>query len=69
MQHQIDVAASTIILDDDMDGSNRALERGLPVFHPVPGFSVSNYFRGGDTINNLTGPLQYGFNAWRIRPW
>ncbi|MCL4256757.1 MAG: ExeM/NucH family extracellular endonuclease, partial [Anaerolineae bacterium] len=38
------------------------------------GLSTTNYFRGGDTISNLTGILHWSFaglsgtDAWRIRP-
>ena len=43
-------------------------------YHPVPGLSITNFFRGGDTITNLTGVLHWSFagqtgtDAWRIRP-
>ncbi len=45
-----------------------------PYFHPVPGLSTGNFFRGGDTITGLTGVLHWSFagqsgtDAWRIRP-
>lgn len=57
-----------VILDDNANGSNVALFNNIPVYHPVPGFSNSNYFRGGDTITNLTGTLQYTFGDWHVRP-
>ncbi|MCA9979053.1 MAG: ExeM/NucH family extracellular endonuclease, partial [Anaerolineales bacterium] len=72
--HQIDLARRTLILDDDSNQQNHALFENVPVFHPTPGFSISNYFRGGDTITNLTGVLHWSFaglagtDAWRIRP-
>lgn len=74
IQHQIDLAARRIILDDDNNSQNSALFNDTAVFHPQPGFSVTNKFRGGDTIDNLTGVLHWswagfsGTNAWRIRP-
>jgi predicted extracellular nuclease len=43
-------------------------------YHPVPGLSTGHFFRGGDTITNLTGVLHWSFagqsgtDAWRIRP-
>ena len=66
--HQIALAARTIILDDDNSGQNFALFNDVPVFHPVPGLSVDNFFRGGDTINQLSGVLDYSFSEWRVRP-
>ncbi|MBK8984726.1 MAG: ExeM/NucH family extracellular endonuclease [Chloroflexi bacterium] len=72
--HLIDKARRTIILDDDSNQQNHALFQNAPVFHPTPGFSITNYLRGGDTIANLTGVLHWSFagligtDAWRIRP-
>ncbi len=57
-----------IILDDDANGSNQALFEDLNVFFPTPGLSTGNFFRGGDTINGLTGVLDFSFSNWRIRP-
>lgn len=74
--HQIDLAKRTVILDDDSNQQNHAISENpdIAVFHPVPGFSIANYVRGGDTITNLTGALHWSFagltgtDAWRIRP-
>ena len=74
--HQIDLARRTVILDDDSNQQNHALmeDPDIPVFHPVPGFSITNYVRGGATITGLTGALHWSFagltgtDAWRIRP-
>jgi hypothetical protein len=74
--HQIDMARREVILDDDSNQQNHALMENpdIPVFHPTPGFSISNYVRGGDTITDLTGVLHWSFagqtgtDAWRIRP-
>ncbi len=74
--HLIDKLRRTIILDDDSNQQNHALmeDPDIPVFHPIPGFSTTNYVRGGDTITNLTGVLHWswagasGTDAWRIRP-
>ena len=30
--------------------------------------STTNFFRGGDTIDDLTGVLEYAFGAWKLRP-
>ena len=71
---QIDVATRRIILDDEDNTQNSALVNGVPVFHPQPGFSITNFVRGGDTIEDLTGVLHWSFagqsgtDAWRVRP-
>lgn len=72
--HQVDVARRQIILDDLNNAQNSALTNGTPLFHPQPGLSITNRFRGGDTISNLSGVLHWSFagfsgtDAWRIRP-
>lgn len=74
IDHQINLAARRIILDDDNNSQNAALFNNTPVFYPEPGFAVDNFFRGGDSITGLTGVLHWswagssGTNAWRIRP-
>jgi predicted extracellular nuclease len=73
--NQIDLATRAVILDDTDNRENRATDvPNTPYYHPVPGLSTSNFFRGGDTISNLTGVLHWSFagggspNTWRIRP-
>lgn len=77
IDHQIDFARRTIILDDDNNVQNAAIPNtgvDKPYFWPRPGLSVENFFRGGDTISGLTGVLHWSFagqpgtDAWRIRP-
>ena len=75
INHQIDLASRTIILDDTDNRQNRPVDvPNTAYYHPVPGLSTSNFFRGGDTITNLTGVLHWSFagqggtDAWRIRP-
>jgi predicted extracellular nuclease len=75
VDHQIDLARRTIILDDTDNIQNRPVTGvNTPYFYPVPGLSTTNFFRGGDTIANLTGVLHWSFagqngtDAWRIRP-
>jgi hypothetical protein len=76
IDHEINLASRTIILDDTDNVQNRpvATTPNSAYYHPVPGLSISNYFRGGDTITNLTGVLHWSFaglsgtDAWRIRP-
>jgi uncharacterized protein len=75
IDHQINLAARTVILDDTDNRENRPVDTpNTNYYHPIPGLSISNFFRGGDTITNLTGVLHWSFagltgtDAWRIRP-
>lgn len=57
-------ALSRITLDDVQSAQNPPTLRhpnGLP-------FSLSNRFRGGDTVANATGVLGYDFNLYRVFP-
>jgi len=74
------LARTRIILDDDDNNQNSPLTDGVNKFlYPQPnGFGVgsqgTNYYRGGDSVSNLTGVLHWSFagqsgtDAWRIRP-
>jgi predicted extracellular nuclease len=71
------LASRRIILDDDNNVQNFATSgtAGMPYAYPLPGgLSLTNKFRGGDTIDNLTGVLHWswagssGTDAWRVRP-
>jgi uncharacterized protein len=69
--HQAELAKSRLVLDDDNDDRNDATsgpDSNEPYPYPSGGLSVDNRFRGGDTIQQLTGVLQYGFGTWRMRP-
>ncbi|HEX6128550.1 MAG TPA: ExeM/NucH family extracellular endonuclease, partial [Candidatus Limnocylindria bacterium] len=75
VEHEIDLARRAVILDDTDNRQNRPIDSpNTPYYHPVPGLSTDNFFRGGDTITNLTGVLHWSFagqsgtDAWRIRP-
>ena len=70
-----DLATRRIFLDDDNNDQNDALgPPDEPYYHPIPGLSTGNRFRGGDTITGLTGVMHWSFagaggtDAWRIRP-
>jgi uncharacterized protein len=52
-----------IILDDGRSGNN--LE---PIAYPPPELTALNTLRGGDTITNLTGILDYRFDTYRVQP-
>jgi len=73
-----DLARKRIILDDADNVQNGPLPAGK-FFYPFPnglriGTQGVDYFRGGDTVQNLTGVLHWSFagvsgtDAWRIRP-
>lgn len=81
--HLDGLAARRVILDDDNNTQNSLLNlaEGLQAaYYPRQngGFSIgqqgTDYFRGGDIVNNLTGVLHWSFaglggtDAWRIRP-
>ncbi|MGB5186630.1 MAG: ExeM/NucH family extracellular endonuclease, partial [Acidimicrobiia bacterium] len=65
-----DLATRRIVLDDDNNNQNDAIT-GLvdePYYYPTPGLSISNDFRGGDSILGLTGGLDWAFGEWRVKP-
>jgi hypothetical protein len=77
--HQITLAKRQIILDDGNNVQNFyvgafANTNNIPLPYPTGGLSLTNRFRGGDSITNLTGVLHWSFaglggtDAWRIRP-
>lgn len=68
LAHEEALSLRRIILDDDANGSNQALFEDLNIFYPTPGLSTGNVFRSGDTINGLTGVLDFSFGQWRLRP-
>ncbi len=66
-----DLATRRIVLDDDSNSQNDATsgpDSNEPYYYPTPGLSTGNYFRGGDTIDDLTGVFEYSFGAWKLRP-
>lgn len=73
--HLDDLARREVILDDLNNTQNAPLGTTEFIYHPQPGgLSTTNFFRGGDTVSNLTGILHWSFaglsgtDAWRIRP-
>ena len=57
-------AANRITLDDNRTSSNPD-----PAIHPNGlEFTLTNTFRGGDTVTNVTGAIGYGFDLFRIQP-
>ncbi len=59
-----DFRLDRITLDDGRSNQNPD-----PAIHPDGNdFDLSNLFRGGDTVQNLTGVLDYAFGLYRIQP-
>ena len=57
-------ARSRITLDDGLSAQNPEVTR-----HPNgEPFSLTNRFRGGDTVTNTVGVLDYRFNLYRVQP-
>lgn len=70
-----DLATRRIILDDDNSDQNDAIvgpDADEPYYYPrgasSSGFSTGSFIRGGDTVDGLTGVMDWSFDAWRIRP-
>ena len=67
-QDAIDMAAyhvlDSIAIDDGSSYQNPSYLR-----HPDgSAFNLEHYFRGGDTIQDLTGVMDYNFNVWKVQP-
>ncbi|MEM7129403.1 MAG: ExeM/NucH family extracellular endonuclease [Chloroflexota bacterium] len=58
-------ASRTVTYEDGLNGSNSGPIGNLDGFGPT--FSTATDIRMGDTIDNLSGVLTYGFSAWRVR--
>ena len=56
---------SRILIDDARSAQNPASGNTHPNGQP---YSLSNSFRGGDTVTSFTGVLGFGFSAYRVQP-
>lgn len=58
-------AANQITIDDGLPDQNPDT-----VVHPIlrDDVTLDNYFRGGDTVTGVTGPVFYSFGQYRILP-
>ena len=57
-------AANRITLDD-----GRTSQNPDPAIHPNGAiFDLTNTFRGGDSVDNVTGVIDYRFSLWRLQP-
>ena len=59
-----DFLLDKITLDDGRTNQNPD-----PAIHPNGGvFDLTNLFRGGDTVTNVTGVMDYAFGLYRVQP-
>ena len=62
-------AAADILLDRITLDDGRTNQNPDPAINPNGAvFDLDNLFRGGDTVANVTGVLDYGFGQYRIQP-
>jgi len=62
-------AAQEFLLDRITLDDGRTAQNPDPAIHPNGGvFDLNNLFRGGDTVQNVTGVLDYSFGLYRIQP-
>ncbi|MDH3307587.1 MAG: ExeM/NucH family extracellular endonuclease [Acidimicrobiia bacterium] len=58
------IALDRITLDD-----GRTSQNPDPAIHPNGGiFDLTNLFRGGDTVANVTGVMDFAFSLYRVQP-
>lgn len=65
-----DLETRQIILDDGSTDQNDTTTGTADEAYPYPsgGLSITNRFRGGDTITDLNGVLNWSFGNWRVQP-
>ena len=62
-------AAAEFLLDRITLDDGRSSQNPDPAIHPNGAdFDLDNLFRGGDTVANVTGVMDYGFGLYRIQP-
>jgi len=61
--------AANYLLDRITLDDGRTNQNPDPAIHPNGAeFNLDNLFRGGDTVANVTGVMDYGFGLYRIQP-
>ncbi|MDH3260543.1 MAG: ExeM/NucH family extracellular endonuclease [Acidimicrobiia bacterium] len=61
--------AQAFLLDRITLDDGRSSQNPDPAIHPNGGvFDLTNLFRGGDTVANVTGVMDYAFGLYRIQP-
>jgi len=62
-------AAADFLLDKITLDDGRSNQNPDPAIHPDGGvFDLLNLFRGGDTVANVTGAMDFAFGLYRIQP-
>ncbi len=62
-------AAQAFLLDSITLDDGRTAQNPDPAIHPNGSvFDLSNLFRGGDQVQNVTGVLDYSFGLYRVQP-
>ena len=62
-------AANAFLLDRIILDDGRTSQNPDPAIHPNGNvFDLGNLFRGGDTLANVTGVMDYAFGQYRIQP-
>lgn len=62
-------AAQNFLLDRITLDDGRSAQNPDPAIHPNGNvFDLTNLFRGGDTVQNVTGVMDYSFSLYRIQP-
>ncbi len=62
-------AAADFLLDKITLDDGRSAQNPNPAIHPNGNvFDLTNLFRGGDTVANVTGVMDYSFSLYRIQP-
>jgi len=62
-------AAQDFLLDKITLDDGRSTQNPDPAIHPNGNnFDLTNLFRGGDTVANVTGVMDYSFSLYRIQP-
>ncbi|MEZ4661545.1 MAG: ExeM/NucH family extracellular endonuclease [Caldilineaceae bacterium] len=62
-------AAQEFLLDKITLDDGRGSQNPDPAIHPNgANFDLNNLFRGGDTVANVTGVMDYAFSLYRIQP-
>ncbi len=61
--------AADFLLDKITLDDGRTAQNPDPAIHPNGNvFDLTNLFRGGDTVENVTGVMDYSFGLYRIQP-
>ena len=66
---QVTQAVQDYLLDKITLDDGRSAQNPDPAIHPNGGvFDLANLFRGGDTVANVTGIMDFSFGIYRIQP-